>query len=133
MSKKSILKSGIIGVVIGSIAGILFAPKSGKETRQDIKETATKATIEAEKHLKDVHKQLSEKLEDLAGLTETAKGKAKSELQELSSKSEIIKGKIGETITALHEGDDTNSQAADDIIAEGKKAIESIAKKTAKK
>lgn len=41
-------KSGIsmgalaLGVIAGAIAGILFAPKSGKETREDIKETLTR-------------------------------------------------------------------------------------------
>ena len=32
-----------LGVALGAIAGLLFAPKSGKETRQDIKVAAEKA------------------------------------------------------------------------------------------
>jgi gas vesicle protein len=35
------------GIAIGVIAGILLAPKSGKETREDIREMALKATEEA--------------------------------------------------------------------------------------
>jgi gas vesicle protein len=37
----SFLKGTLIGVLVGAVAGILFAPKSGKETRADI-EKATK-------------------------------------------------------------------------------------------
>lgn len=35
---KGILGGAAIGVLAGAIAGILMAPKSGKETRDDIKE-----------------------------------------------------------------------------------------------
>lgn len=36
MQAKDFLKGAAIGAVAGAIAGILFAPKSGKETREDI-------------------------------------------------------------------------------------------------
>jgi gas vesicle protein len=50
----------VLGAIIGGIAGLLFAPKSGKETREDmkkvvkdseakIKETAEKAKVIFEK------------------------------------------------------------------------------------
>jgi len=37
---KGILEGAAIGVIAGAIAGILLAPKSGKETREDIKKYA---------------------------------------------------------------------------------------------
>ena len=43
--KKNIL-AATIGAIAGGLAGILFAPKSGKETRQGIKEAVAKATAE---------------------------------------------------------------------------------------
>jgi gas vesicle protein len=36
----SFLKGALVGAVVGAAAGVLFAPKSGRETREDIKETA---------------------------------------------------------------------------------------------
>jgi gas vesicle protein len=42
MSKKAV-KVGILAAIGGVIAGILLAPKSGKETRADIKREAKKA------------------------------------------------------------------------------------------
>ena len=34
------------GVVLGAVAGLLFAPKSGRETRREIKDSATKVKEE---------------------------------------------------------------------------------------
>lgn len=34
------------GAVLGAVAGLLFAPKPGKETREDIKDYATKVKKE---------------------------------------------------------------------------------------
>ena len=46
----------------GYLAGILTAPKSGKETREDIKDTAVKTYSEAEKQLKKLHTELNDVL-----------------------------------------------------------------------
>lgn len=37
-----------LGAIFGAIAGLLFAPKSGKATRADIKRTSKKAAKKAE-------------------------------------------------------------------------------------
>ena len=47
--KSSVARWGVVGAIAGAIAGLLFAPKSGKETRADIKEGTVKAKKEAEK------------------------------------------------------------------------------------
>ncbi|HEX9679696.1 MAG TPA: YtxH domain-containing protein [Candidatus Saccharimonadales bacterium] len=49
MANRTGAKWGILGVIAGAIAGLLFAPKSGKETREDIKEGAVKTKREAGK------------------------------------------------------------------------------------
>ncbi len=50
MSKKSGLGKLLAGVGIGVGLGLLFAPKSGEETRKDLKKTADKAV----KKVKDI-------------------------------------------------------------------------------
>ena len=47
-----------IGLAAGYVTGILTAPKSGKETRQDIKKNSAKVLLETEKELKELHKDL---------------------------------------------------------------------------
>lgn len=37
MEAKDFTKGAFVGGIVGAMAGILFAPKSGKETREDIK------------------------------------------------------------------------------------------------
>lgn len=43
----SFLKGLLFGAAAGAIAGVLLAPKSGKETREDIKDMAAKLKSEA--------------------------------------------------------------------------------------
>jgi len=37
---KKILKAGFLGVILGAIAGLFLAPKSGKENLEDLKQKA---------------------------------------------------------------------------------------------
>lgn len=49
MTNKKSKKGGFfLGAILGAIAGVLFAPKSGKATRADIKRTGQKAARKAE-------------------------------------------------------------------------------------
>ncbi len=47
MSKSSNFIAGaVLGAAIGSILGLLFAPKSGEELRKDLQEKADQITLE---------------------------------------------------------------------------------------
>lgn len=58
MSNKNLFKGIITGLAIGGVLGVLFAPKSGRQTRQDLRR-AYKATS------KDIAKRISD-LEDIS-------------------------------------------------------------------
>lgn len=58
MSNKNLFKGIITGLAIGGALGVLFAPKSGKQTRQDLKK-AYRATS------KDIAKRIND-LEDIS-------------------------------------------------------------------
>jgi gas vesicle protein len=53
-------KALLIGGALGGLAGLLFAPKSGKELRGDIRETREKAFGEAKEILGRTSQQISE-------------------------------------------------------------------------
>ncbi|MFC1640523.1 YtxH domain-containing protein [Patescibacteria group bacterium] len=54
MSKDGKLLKGILlGTLIGGALGVLFAPKSGKETRKEIKDKAEETKVKGEKMYKE--------------------------------------------------------------------------------
>ena len=70
MSKEtnSFLKGLGLGVVAGAVTGILLAPKSGKETREDIKKVATDIKGKAEDIYSDAKKKLEKKVKAVKDL-----------------------------------------------------------------
>ena len=84
MSKDNTVKKIAIGTAIagvaGYVAGILTAPKNGRETRKDIKDTAAKGVAEAEKKLKALHTELGHALDEAKSKGGELGDKAKKEL-----------------------------------------------------
>lgn len=86
MSKGKFALGAIIGAAAGLVAGVLTAPKAGKETRADIKAKAGELKADADKKLKDA-KKTGEKTvnegrhmaEDYADRTKRALNSAKRE------------------------------------------------------
>jgi gas vesicle protein len=95
----------LVAGAVGYVAGILTAPKSGKETREDIKHAATKAKTEAEKKLKEVHSDLSKMIDDVKDRGTELSGKAKDEYAEIMSKAREAKEKVRDVLSSLHDGD----------------------------
>jgi len=116
-----------IAGIAGFVAGILTAPKSGKETRADIKTGAVKAKTEAEKKLKEIYSELSTLLDQAQEKGKELTGKAKKEFDEVYQKAVEAKDKVRTVISSIHEGD------ADDpdlkkALAESKAALTSLQK-----
>lgn len=113
MSKSGNKKLAIgaaIGVVTGFVAGILTAPKSGKETRKDIKDTATKVTREAEKQLKNLYTELSDVITEAKAMAKKEGAKAKKEFLVALSSAEKTQQKVKEVITAIRNGEADNPE-----------------------
>lgn len=76
-----VLLSFIVGGIAGGVLGVLFAPKSGKETRDDISEAAAEIKKEAQKFTKDAKARVDgfveESKEVIAKLSTKDKDKAK--------------------------------------------------------
>lgn len=117
MAKGKKLGLGIlIGAAAGLVTGLLTAPKSGKETRQDIKDKAKEVKGSAERKLKDAHKELI-KLSDEAKLkAKSLQGKAKDEMNELSVKADELKERVKNAITSIKSGDDDGDDATIDQL-----------------
>jgi gas vesicle protein len=91
--------------VIGYAAGILTAPKSGKETRADIKHAVSKAKAEAEKKLKVLHSELGQYIGKAKDKASNLTGKAKTDLNKVIENAAKTKERVRELLSALHDGD----------------------------
>jgi gas vesicle protein len=94
-----------IAAAAGYLVGLLTAPKSGKETRGDIKKATTEGMVQAEKDLKRLHTELGKVIDEARINGDRFSAKAKNDLAELVDKAKDTKEKAREVISALHEGD----------------------------
>jgi gas vesicle protein len=102
---KGIAIGGMIAATAGYIAGLLTAPKSGKETRGDIKKATNESIAQAEKELKRLHTELGKVIDEARIKGDKLGAKAKNDLAELVDKAKDSKEKAREVISAVHEGD----------------------------
>lgn len=117
----------IFAAAAGYVAGILTAPKSGKETREDIKNATEHGIAEAEKQLKKLHTQMATVLGEAREKVDTLKGTAQKDLQLAIEKTSAAKEKARDLLSALHEGgaEDKDLKKA---IDEATKAIDHLQK-----
>jgi gas vesicle protein len=128
---KKLAIGAAIGVVTGFVAGILTAPQSGKETRKDIKDTATKVTREAERKLKAVYTELSDMIDKAKALAKKEGAKVKQELLTALQSAEGTQQKVKEVITAVRNGEADNPEL-DKAVKEANTAKEHLRKFLAK-
>lgn len=114
-----------ITALLGYIAGILTAPKSGKETREDIKDKAVETYTTAEKELKKLHTELNDVLAEAAELLGTLRGKGEKSLDEAVAKAKVAKEKAREILSGLHDGE-VEDKDLKKAIADASKAIENL-------
>lgn len=102
---KNVAVGAVLLAGLGYVAGILTAPKSGKETRMDIQRAALRAKSEAEDKLKDLNAELAELIEQGKHKAKDVKDTAKVEYVEMLGHAQHARQKARELLSALHEGD----------------------------
>jgi gas vesicle protein len=103
-STKKLALGTVFAAAAGYIAGILTAPKSGKETREDIKDAAHHGVAEAEKRLKVLHTELSKLVAEAEVAAGKLKGEAKKDLEKAIAMAKKVKETAREILSAAHEG-----------------------------
>src|SRR5271170_7065642 len=86
----------VIAAGAGYLTGLLTAPNSGKETREDIKEATDKSLIEAEQNLKRLHTELGKVIDEAKKASDKLGGRAQTELGQLVDKANATKEKAHE-------------------------------------
>jgi gas vesicle protein len=77
-----IVVSFLIGVAVGSVIGILYAPTSGEETRKLIKEKTTETLEEANKQIQKLNQELKHLKEEGEKIIQDLKEKLSKKAQE---------------------------------------------------
>jgi gas vesicle protein len=128
---RKVAVGALVAGAAGYLAGILTAPKSGKETRKDIKKAAVKAKTQGEKKLKEIHSDLNKLLDEAKTKGSKLSGKAKEELGQAVETAKAAKDKVREMLSNMHEGvvEDPDIQ---EVVEKGKQSVDSL-KKSIKK
>lgn len=124
--KKMALGAGV-AAGLGYLAGILTAPKSGKQTRRMLKSDAKKAIRKAEKEVKHVHSEVDKAVAQLKAKGASSKAATKQQADELVKKAQDGKAKSAEVLKALKSGK-AKDEDLNQAMADAKKAVSDIAK-----
>lgn len=129
MSKdgRKVAVGALIAAGVGYAAGLLTAPKSGKDTRKDIQGAAAAAKAQAEKSLKGLHSELAELVETGKHKAKDVKDLARKDLEAAVTKGQHAKEKVREILSALHEGD-ADDKDLKKAVTEATKAVEHLKK-----
>lgn len=103
-TKRFAIGSIIIGG-LGYLAGILTAPKSGKETRKDVVNAAVKAKVQAEKELKKLHAEITKQLNRAKEAGKKLHKDHKADLDKLVATANNARIKAKQMLSNLHDGD----------------------------
>lgn len=104
---KKILGGAAVGLIAGAIAGILLAPKSGKETQKDIakyaKEMQEKIAKELAKQGKISKKKYDEAVDKITAVYELEKKIAPKDAKSISNKLKKHYAQVAEVVNAKPE------------------------------
>ena len=102
---KSVVAAVIVGAAVGYVAGVLTAPKSGKETRQDIKNAAEKYKTEASIKLQGLRDDLGVLIDDASQKARYYSDKGKKEVSLLVDKAKVAQNKAKDVLGAVKSGE----------------------------
>jgi gas vesicle protein len=125
--KQDMVKKFAVGAVfmaaLGYVAGLLTAPKSGKETRDDIKNKAGDTIAAAEKELKKLHTELTDVIDEVSDRITSFRNN--KDVSNALDKGRDAKQKAREVLSTLHDGE-ANDKDLQKAIKDATQAIEHL-------
>ncbi|MDQ3123295.1 MAG: YtxH domain-containing protein [bacterium] len=97
--------SAVAAGVAGYVVGVLTAPKSGKETREEIRKASANARSDAEKKFKLILTDLNARLDEAKSKGENVTGRGRKEFEKMYAQATDAKEKVRQIISGLHDGD----------------------------
>ncbi|MEX2006941.1 MAG: YtxH domain-containing protein [Candidatus Saccharimonadales bacterium] len=116
----------LIAGAAGYVTGILTAPKSGKQTRQDVIDKAGEIKSEAEDQLQKAHDELNSALKNAKTKTVALGTQAKAEFNETVIRAKDARNKTAELLKAARAGE-ADDPELNKAIKQAKQARKNLA------
>jgi len=110
----------LVAGTIGFVVGILAAPKSGKETRDDLKTSTKIAVRQAERDLKAAHTELKQLIASASSAIKSTGKQAKKDFEKAIDRAKKSQSKVKVVLSSIHDGtsdDPELKKALDEAIA----------------
>ena len=124
---KKLAAGAALGAVAGYFAGLLTAPKSGKETRQDIGNKAEQVKGSAEAQLQTAVDELNVALKTAKTKSVALNAKARKEYDETVVKAKDAQNKASQVLKAFRAGEADNPEL-NKAVKQAKQAITNLSK-----
>jgi gas vesicle protein len=124
---KKLAIGAALGSVLGYAAGILTAPKSGKETREELSTKAGEVKNSAAEQLEKSVEELNVALESAKTKSVSMNAKARSEFNETVVKAKDAQNKAGQVLKAFRAGEAENPEL-NRAVKQAKLAIRNLGK-----
>ena len=125
-AKKIAVGSAIAGAV-GYLAGILTAPKSGKETRGDIVDKAGDIKDSAEDQLADLNEELKELIKTTKVKTVSLSSTARAEFNEAVIRAKDAQNKASQVLKAVKNGEASDPDL-NKSVKQARQAVKNLGK-----
>jgi gas vesicle protein len=120
---KKLAVGAALTALVGYVVGVLTAPKSGKETREAIRDKAYETYGAAEKELKKLHTELTDVIDEVSDRITSFKNSR--EVSGALDKGRDAKQKAREVLSTLHDGEASDKDLKK-AISDATKAIEHL-------
>lgn len=131
MSNNSKTKKFALGALMGGLAGyltgVLTAPKSGRETREDIANKADSIKSGAEQQLQDVIDELNSTIDDLKSKSLALSAKAREEYDERLMQAKDARNKANSVMKAVKDGEAEDPEL-NKAVKQGRQAAKNLVK-----
>lgn len=125
-AKKLALGTAIAGAV-GYITGLLTAPKSGKETREEISDRAFDAKDSVENQLRDLNDELKDLIDEAKTKTLALSSQAREEFNETVVKAKDAQNKASTILGAAKSGEASDPEL-NRAVKQARQAIKHLGK-----
>jgi gas vesicle protein len=126
VGRKIAIGSAIAGAV-GYLAGVLTAPKAGKQTRKDIANKAGEVVNDAEDQLQDLNDELKDMLKNTKNKTVALSSSARAEFNEAVVKAKDAQNKSTQILKAAKAGEATDPDL-NKAVKQARQAIKNLGK-----